>query len=84
MHIFLDFSYLYFDINNVYRNSGIKWEHEDASVMLFENLIETNNIELLEQEDIRFISRLIKGDLPTENNEKSMLNYNSMLIRMDV
>ena len=53
------------------RPLGIHWEHEDASSMLLDYLIDENNIDI-EQSDIRFVQSLIKGEIPSNvNNEKS-------------
>lgn len=43
----------------------MKWEHEDASVMLLNHLVDENNIDYIDKSDINFVSRLIKGDLPS-------------------
>lgn len=40
---------------------GKQWKHEDASEMMFDDLVEKNNIHL-PQNDIRFIKSLIAGD----------------------
>lgn len=38
--------------------------------MMLDYLVDQNNIDI-DREDIRFVQRLIKGDLPSENHEKS-------------
>lgn len=47
----------------------MEWEHEDASVMMLDYLIDQNNIDLA-KEDINFVQRLIKGQTPSRNDEK--------------
>jgi hypothetical protein len=62
----------------------MKWEHEDASVMMLDHLIDQNNVEI-EKDDIRFVQNLIKGELPSVNNEKSKdFQRFSVSYRMDV
>lgn len=39
---------------------GQEWTHEDASEMMFDDLVEKNGIQI-EQDDINFIKDLIKG-----------------------
>ena len=41
-------------IKQIFRQHGIEWEHEDASVMLFNYLVDENNIDL-DRENIRFV-----------------------------
>ncbi|KAG6908133.1 hypothetical protein DXG01_005961 [Tephrocybe rancida] len=43
---------------------GIKWKHEDASVMMFDYLVDDNNIELTDRDKV-FIKALISGE-PSE------------------
>jgi deoxynucleoside triphosphate triphosphohydrolase SAMHD1 len=40
---------------------GKKWKHEDASEMMFDDLVSKNDIDISEQ-DIRFVKALIAGD----------------------
>lgn len=40
---------------------GRQWKHEDASEMMFDDLVSKNNIDMPEN-DIRFIKALIAGD----------------------
>ena len=56
----------------VNRVHNIEWEHEDASVMLLDYLIDQNNIDI-EREDTKFVQRLIKGERPSFDNEKSKI-----------
>ncbi len=54
-----------------FRPLGIQWEHEDASSMLLEYLIDQNHIDI-EKKDVRFVQSLIKGEIPNNvNDEKS-------------
>ena len=48
---------------------GDKWEHEDASIMLMEHIIDTNNIDI-EREDAKFVASLIKGEQPKDPNHE--------------
>ncbi|CDW75436.1 hd phosphohydrolase domain-containing protein [Stylonychia lemnae] len=48
---------------------GIKWEHEDASVMMLQHLVDQNHIDI-EQDDLNFVSKLIKGDVPSQDHPK--------------
>ncbi len=50
------------DLKN--NNSYCQWQHEDASVMLFDHMIDYCNIDLEEdQMDKKLIKKLIKGDI---------------------
>lgn len=40
---------------------GMQWEHEDASVMLLDYLIDQNNIDCISKEDVRLVGDLIQG-----------------------
>lgn len=53
------------------RAGAPSWEHEEGSAELFEYLIEQNKNIYMEKSDIRIVQSLIKGDLPSEHNEKS-------------
>jgi hypothetical protein len=46
-----------------------KWEHEDASIMLMEHIIDTSNIDI-EREDVKFVGSLIKGEQPKDPNHE--------------
>ena len=52
------------------RQYGIQWEHEDASVMMLEHLVDDNHIEI-DKEDLHFVQRLIKGECPSPDHPKS-------------
>lgn len=45
------------------RQHGVEWEHEDASVMLMDYMIDENHIDI-EKEDTRMVASLIKGSVP--------------------
>ena len=53
----------------LYRNHNIKWEHEDASVMMLDHLIDDNHIDI-DSSSVKFVQSLIKGTLPSVDNEK--------------
>ena len=38
------------------------WTHEKGSVMMFEKLVNDNNIDFLENEDVKMIRDLILGE----------------------
>jgi hypothetical protein len=40
---------------------GTDWKHEDASEMMFDDLVKTNNIDI-SAEDAKFVKALIAGD----------------------
>lgn len=40
----------------------MRWTHEDASEMMFDDLVEQNGIQI-DQDDINFIKDLIKGEV---------------------
>lgn len=40
----------------------VRWTHEDASEMMFDDLVEQNGIQI-DQDDINFIKDLIKGEV---------------------
>ncbi|EFJ52675.1 hypothetical protein VOLCADRAFT_102651 [Volvox carteri f. nagariensis] len=47
------------------RRSGISnWEHEDMSLEMFKDMVDSNGIEGVDQEDFRFIENMIKGVKP--------------------
>lgn len=46
----------------------VQWTHEDASEMMFDDLVEQNGIQIA-QDDINFIKDLIKGEV-RHSNEK--------------
>jgi hypothetical protein len=48
---------------------GDQWEHEDASIMLMEHIIDTNNIDI-EREDVKIVGSLIKGEQPKDPNHE--------------
>jgi hypothetical protein len=52
------------------RPLGIEWEHEDASVMLLDYLIDENNIDNIERDDVRMVQNLIKGHNPNKDSDK--------------
>lgn len=48
----------------------MEWEHEDASAMLLDYLIDQNHIDI-ERKDVRIVQSLIKGEIPQNfNHEK--------------
>ncbi|KAG6894799.1 hypothetical protein C0992_004592 [Termitomyces sp. T32_za158] len=51
---------------------GKAWKHEDASIMMFDNLVEENDIRI-ELQDVAFIKALISGDPKQCPDEKSFL-----------
>ncbi|KAJ1920169.1 hypothetical protein H4219_001542 [Mycoemilia scoparia] len=51
---------------------GYKWEHENASEMMLEYLIDDNNIDI-EKDDINFIKDLIVGTKRSSREEKAFL-----------
>ncbi|XP_051560078.1 uncharacterized protein LOC127444633 [Myxocyprinus asiaticus] len=55
---------------------GFKWEHEDASIQMFEHMVDQNglkevmeNFDLNPDEDIPFITKLIQGDKTLYQNK---------------
>lgn len=40
----------------------VRWTHEDASEMMFDDLVEQNGIQI-DQDDINFVKDLIKGEV---------------------
>ena len=67
-------------LNLPIRAHGITWEHEDASVMMLQHLVDENNIDI-EKEDLNFVQRLIKGELPSADHPKS--KYKITYFKMD-
>lgn len=51
-------------------------------MMMLEHLIDDNYIDI-DSSDVKFVQRLIKGDLPSENNEKRSVGLFSFS-RVDV
>lgn len=49
-----------------YGQSPDSWEHEDASKMLLEYLIDQNNLDCISKEDVRVVGDLIKGAYPQD------------------
>lgn len=47
---------------------GQEWTHEDASEMMFDDLVQKNGI-MIEQDDINFIKDLIKGTVRHSENK---------------
>lgn len=47
---------------------GSKWSHEDASELMFDDLVKDNGIDI-EQDDVNFIKDLIKGE-PKHSSKK--------------
>ncbi len=43
----------------ILKQYGMEWEHEDASVMLLEYLIDQNNLDCIEKSDVRLVGDLI-------------------------
>ena len=58
---------------NLNRGSkSYQWEHEDASKMMFDALIDNNSIDI-DRSDSRFVVDLIKGERPGPGNEKAWM-----------
>lgn len=51
-----------------YISPGSKWSHEDASELMFDDLVKDNDIDI-EQDDVNFIKDLIKGE-PKHSSKK--------------
>jgi hypothetical protein len=51
---------------------GIHWEHEDASQMMFEYLIDENHIDSIDSSDSKFIQSLIKGEKPANVDSEKL------------
>ena len=47
----------------MHKRPDIKWKHEKGSEMMFDNLLETNDLDVdLSKDDEKFIKALIAGD----------------------
>ena len=59
-------------IINITDSPGTKWTHEEASEMMFDDLIKKNDIKI-PSEDTEFVKALISGNPKRVPTEKSFL-----------